>query len=176
MILSLSEVMTVPDKVVTMDIPLELSEVEFQGMRYEFLQKPPLSAKITNQNQKRVLVEGNADYTLSIPCSRCLESVPVSVPVKIHVSLDFSQEEGSADEMERESYLDGFHLDTDLLILGEILPSLPEKVLCREDCKGLCPMCGKNLNEGACGCRQEPSDPRMAQIQDIFKTFNLEES
>ncbi|MCX4317609.1 MAG: DUF177 domain-containing protein, partial [Lachnospiraceae bacterium] len=85
--------------------------------------------------------------------------VPVSIPVKIHVSLDFSQEEGSADEMERESYLDGFHLDTDLLILGEILPSLPEKVLCREDCKGLCPMCGKNLNEGACGCRQEPSDP-----------------
>ena len=68
------------------------------------------------------------------------------------------------------------NLDTDLLILGEILPSLPEKVLCREDCKGLCPMCGKNLNEGACGCRQEPSDPRMAQIQDIFKTFNLEES
>ena len=175
MILSLSEVMAVPDKVVTMDIPLELSEIEFQGMRYEFLQKPPLSARITNQNRKRVLVEGSADYTLSMPCSRCLKSVAVSIPVNIHVSLDLSQEEKSAEGAEQESYLDGFHLDTDLLLLGEILPALPEKVLCREDCKGLCPVCGRNLNEGTCGCRQEPSDPRMAQIQDIFQKFNLKD-
>ena len=87
MILSLSEVMTVPDKVVTMDIPLERSEVEFQGMRYEFLQKPPLSAKITNQNQKRVLVEGNADYTLSIPCSR--DSTTPGNPFLSAISFSF---------------------------------------------------------------------------------------
>lgn len=172
MILSLSEIMTVPDKVAEMDIPLDISEVCFQGVRYDFVQKPPLHVRITNQNKKRVLVEGNADYTLSIPCSRCLESVEVPVPVRIQVSLDFNQtEEERARELEDEGYLNGYNLDVDLLVVDEILLEFPEKVLCRDDCKGLCQECGKNLNEGECGCDREALDPRMAAIQDIFKKF-----
>ena len=172
MILSLSEIMSVPDKVAEMDIPLDCSAVEFQGMRYEFTKKPPLHVRITNQNRKKVLVEGNADYTLSIPCSRCLDSVEVTIPVEIHVSLDFSREdEERTREMEEEGYLNGYSLDVDLLVLDEILLEFPEKVLCRDDCRGLCPVCGQNLNQGECGCNRESLDPRMAAIQDIFKNF-----
>ena len=53
----------------------------------------------------------------------------------------------------------------------DVLMSWPLKVLCKEDCKGICSRCGKNLNEGPCGCAEEPKDPRMAAISDIFSKF-----
>jgi len=172
MILSLSEIMSVPDKIAEMDIPLECTQVDFQGVRYEFVKKPPVHLKITNQNHKKVLVEGDAEYTLSIPCSRCLESVEVKIPVEIHVSLDFSRDDDERTrEMEEEGYLNGYSLDVDLLVVDEILLNFPEKVLCQEDCKGLCRECGQNLNQGECGCNRQSLDPRMAAIQDIFKNF-----
>ena len=62
-------------------------------------------------------------------------------------------------------------LDVDRLIASELMVNLPMKVLCREDCKGICRKCGKNLNEGACGCDDSVPDPRMSVIQDIFKQF-----
>lgn len=170
--ISLSEIMTVPDKVAVMDVPLECSEIVFQGERYDFIDKPPVHLVITNQNKRRVLIEGNAEYTLSIPCSRCLESVPTVVPVEIHVSLDFNENSGEeADEFDEEGYLNGYNLNVDLLVVDEILLAFPDKVLCSEDCKGLCMKCGQNLNQGECGCDRESLDPRMAAIQDIFKNF-----
>ena len=59
----------------------------------------------------------------------------------------------------------------DELILEEVIPLLPTKVLCDEDCRGLCPVCGTNLNKEECGCDRTVKDPRMAAIQDIFKNF-----
>ena len=63
------------------------------------------------------------------------------------------------------------YLDLDILIFDEVVPKLPSRVLCKEDCKGLCPVCGTNLNEKECGCDRTVADPRMAAIQDIFKNF-----
>ena len=59
----------------------------------------------------------------------------------------------------------------DLLITDEILMRWPIRVLCREDCKGICSQCGANLNYTQCGCEKEATDPRMAAIKDIFSKF-----
>mgnify|MGYP004732608711 CR=1 FL=1 len=59
-------------------------------------------------------------------------------------------------------------VDTDQLVHDEALLVWPERVLCKEDCKGLCPVCGKNQNLGFCGCDTTQRDPRMAKILDIF--------
>ena len=64
--------------------------------------------------------------------------------------------------------MNGYELDTEILIYNELLMSLPMKVLCKETCKGLCPVCGKNRNDGECGCDTFVPDPRMAAIKDIF--------
>ena len=56
----------------------------------------------------------------------------------------------------------------DQLIIQELMLRVPAKVLCKEDCKGICYQCGKNLNYGSCDCREEPKDPRMAAILDLF--------
>ena len=69
------------------------------------------------------------------------------------------------------SFVDGSSLNVDKLILEEVIPLLPTKVLCGEDCRGLCPVCGTNLNKEECGCDRAVKDPRMAAIQDIFKNF-----
>ena len=68
--------------------------------------------------------------------------------------------------------MDGCILDVDKLISDEIVVALPTKVLCREDCRGLCSVCGQNLNHGTCDCDRHTGDPRMAAIQDIFRNFN----
>ena len=71
----------------------------------------------------------------------------------------------AADEM---SFVTGYELDTDALVGNEILINWPMKVLCHEDCKGICTVCGKDLNDGECGCDTFVPDPRMAVIKDIF--------
>ena len=67
--------------------------------------------------------------------------------------------------------IDGYNLDVDKLVFGEILLLIPGKTLCKEDCKGLCLRCGANLNEGECGCDRESLDPRMSVFKDILNNF-----
>lgn len=54
---------------------------------------------------------------------------------------------------------------------NEVLINWPMRVLCKEDCKGICSRCGANLNQGSCDCDTADLDPRMAVISDIFKNF-----
>ena len=63
-------------------------------------------------------------------------------------------------------------LDVDKMLYLEIMLNIPGKVLCREDCKGICTVCGCNLNDGECGCDRFVPDPRMSAINDIFEKFN----
>jgi uncharacterized protein len=66
--------------------------------------------------------------------------------------------------------MEGFQLDLDALVQNEILVNWPVKILCKEDCKGICPKCGQNLNVGNCGCDTFVPDPRMAVLKDIFES------
>ena len=74
-------------------------------------------------------------------------------------------------ELDEDYYLEGTSFDTEVLIHNEVLVNLPMKVLCRENCKGICNRCGANLNYETCECDKSTPDPRMSVIQDIFKQF-----
>ncbi len=113
---------------------------------------------LENIGDKKLLLEGEASLTVMIPCARCLKPVKTALPVQ------FSYET----ELEETEYIDGYNLNVDQLIHDESLLVWPERVLCREDCKGLCSSCGHDLNEGPCGCSATELDPRMAKILDIF--------
>ena len=88
--------------------------------------------------------------------------------IEKEIDLTGSSEEKGVDALD---YMAGTSLDVDQLIFGEILVSWPMKVLCREDCKGICKRCGANLNLAECQCQKTELDPRMAAIQDIFNKF-----
>ena len=81
-------------------------------------------------------------------------------------------EKVSKDEQEDENVItleEGDVLDIRDVVMNNIYLALPLKVLCKEDCKGLCQDCGKNLNEGQCNCTHEEVDPRLSALKDMFK-------
>ena len=149
--------------------PVELTVVN-TGDRV--LKKSPVELTVSNTGNKVLEIRGEGTVTVGIPCDRCLEQVSVKIPYHIKKKLDMKlTEEERINDLDESSYLTGMDLDVDRLVYLEVLMGWPLKTLCSEDCKGICKSCGKNLNEGPCGCAEEPKDPRMAAISDIFSKF-----
>ena len=171
MIIDISKVVKSINKEVSEEVSIELTSFESRLGDFPILQKSPVVLTITNQENKTLFIRGAVDITLSIPCGRCLEEVPTQLCFDIDKKLDITEGALIDDEMEENDYLIGFELDVDKLVYAEILVNWPMKVLCKEDCEGICKVCGANLNKGDCGCQRTELDPRMAAIQDIFSKF-----
>ncbi|MBI5665276.1 MAG: DUF177 domain-containing protein [Nitrospirae bacterium] len=119
---------------------------------------------------KKVLAEGKVNITVSLNCSRCLKPVPYPIETK------FSEEYNPAMDLDKEeeqeltegeldlSYYSNDELNISELIREQVLLSVPMKPLCSADCHGICLKCGKDLNEGACLCKTEEIDPRLAPL------------
>ena len=171
MIIDISKVVKSINKEVSEEVSIELASFESRLGDFPILQKSPVVLTITNQENKTLFIRGAVDVTLSIPCGRCLEEVPTQICFDIDKKLDISEGILVDDEMEENDYLIGFELDVDKLVYAEILVNWPMRVLCKDDCEGICKVCGANLNKGDCGCQRTELDPRMAAIQDIFSKF-----
>jgi len=134
-----------------------------------------VSLQLMKEGDRGISYSGSGRMSFTGECSRCLEDVDFSI------EFDYSGEVSVSDGRlmipetsdEGESYLssDGV-LDMDALLSGEIYLRWPMKLLCKEDCKGLCPVCGTNLNKSTCSCDTFVPDPRMAVISDIFQGKN----
>ena len=122
-----------------------------------------------------IRVRGHLATTMESACDRCLE--PVRLPVDPDFSLVYrpaaqSPEHGevSIEESEIEvGFYEGEGLDLADVLREQILLSLPMHRLCREDCKGICPVCGRNRNVAECSCRVETADDRWAGLKQIQK-------
>ena len=149
-----------------------MDTITFQSGSFPVLAKEPIELTITNTGDRNLEIRGTGKITVGIPCDRCLEEVSTEIPLEIERKLDMKlTDEDRVNDLDESSYLTGMDLDVDQLVYLEVLMSWPLKVLCREDCKGISSQCGKNLNDGPCGCVEEPKDPRMAAISDIFSKF-----
>ena len=109
-----------------------------------------------------------------VPCDRCLE--PVATVFDLNISRITKgnvtdESEVESEDLDEANYIDGYTLDVDQLVGSEILIGWPTKILCSEDCKGICNVCGQNLNQGTCNCEDTSLDPRMSVIRDVFKNF-----
>lgn len=154
MMLNITDVLTTEGKIEEKQLDLELASFHYQGKDYEVLEKKPLDLKLVNIGKGKVEITGATSLTLRLFCDRCLEEVPHTF--EITFTQEVTDEEGS-------------QLDIENLICNEIMLDWPMKILCREDCKGICSVCGKNRNDGECGCDTFVPDPRMAKIQEIFR-------
>lgn len=171
MIINISDILQSVNKETIKEVPLEFTSFESRLGSFPIRTCAPVSLRIANRENKRLLIQGTVDLEAEIPCGRCLEEV--LTPVHFDIAKELTIVDGSAvdEEMEETDYLIGFELDVDKLVYAEILVNWPMKVLCKEDCKGICRICGMNLNKGACDCQRTELDPRMAAIQDIFNKF-----
>jgi uncharacterized protein len=172
MLIDLSEIMSVKGKVEHIQAPIELKSFCMEGMEYPFASKSPVDLTITDLGDRKVAIEGETKLSLLIPCSRCLEDVKTLFEIHFSKELDLSQrDEERIKELDETNYLIGYNLDVDLLVYDEILIDFPMKVLCDENCKGLCKVCGTNRNRNTCDCFDADLDPRMSVIRDIFNNF-----
>lgn len=171
MIINISDVVQSANKEYTKEAFIEMETFSSKLGDFPIREKLPVSLRIANRENKYLVLQGAVDLVVDIPCGRCLETVPT--PIRFDIDRELRMENGSVsdEEMEVTDYLIGFDLDIDKLVYAEILVNWPMRVLCKEDCKGICRICGMNLNEGACNCQRTELDPRMAAIQDVFKKF-----
>lgn len=167
MLLNLTDILSSEEKTEQKQIPYEAEVFENGLERFPIIKKTPLALTMKVIEKGKVLLMGNMSLTFQMSCDRCLKDVPYEMKFSFEESI--SKEEIEADTSEEEqNFLEGYQLDTEKLIHNEILMNLPMKVLCRQDCKGICKQCGKDLNLGDCGCDDFVPDPRMAMIKDIF--------
>ena len=119
----------------------------------------------------RLVCEGEAQLTLRLICGRCLCEFTKEISCPIEEQILFASRTGSfnrdPDEGEdnRElAVLEGDTIDGTEIAANAILANLPMKPLCKEDCRGLCPICGVDLNYETCSCETQESDPRLAAL------------
>lgn len=147
--------------------PLELGseELVFHG---------PINAELRIQNDKSsIFVEGTIQAKVLLKCSRCLESLihPISGTVYARYLQAPTEKSVSEGDFEGdETFLqEGFKIDLTPALRESILLALPAKVLCSQDCKGLCSICGKDLNDGECDCQAQEIDSRFAVLKQLLE-------
>ncbi len=168
MLMNLTDVFTSDGKIKKVTVPYEYDSFSYMGSEYFVKDKSEIILTFSNIGSGNVLIEGKVQLTLEIPCDRCLQSVNVPLHVTFTHQVATPDKEETPSEEEEQCFISGYELDVDALVNNEILINMPVKILCKEECKGICPVCGRNLNEGDCGCDTFVPDPRMAAIKDIF--------
>jgi uncharacterized protein len=126
-----------------------------------------------HQKIKDIRLNGDFATTVELACARCLEPVVHDVARKFDLlyrpqGADAGREEISVTAADAEvGYYQGEGLLLEDTLREQVLLALPLKAICREDCKGLCPHCGQNLNVEQCSCAEPLEDPRWAALKDI---------
>ena len=136
-----------------------------------------------NRGHKEILDDirlvGSLQTDVEIACARCLEPVRQSVNRDFELlyrpqGADKTKEEAAVSKGETEiSYYEGDGLRLEDVLREQVLLAIPYRALCQENCKGLCPTCGRNLNSGECDCEEARPDPRwnaLGNLRDKLKS------
>lgn len=173
MLVNLSDVFSSEGMTASITVELEMTGFKSRLGNFSIIKKSPITLNLTNIGVGKARIEGSTELVFQTTCDRCLTEVPtvLTLSMEREVASPDTVPDGSADPEEGEDeldYMEGYQLNVETFVYNEILSNWPMKILCRNDCKGICKVCGQNLNLGECGCDTFVPDPRMAAIQDIF--------
>ena len=162
----MAKIIDQPGTTVPFSTSLDLHELEFGG---SFPVTEPVLASGEVRNTAGVLqLTATAQTTLHGICDRCASAFEraVSFPVEAVLVTELANDNGDEDLWT--FLLEGNDADIDDIITTAFVLGMDSKLLCKDDCKGLCCRCGKNLNDGPCDCQPE-IDPRFAVLQQLLK-------
>jgi len=165
MLLGLSKIIDNPGASTPFSTSVDLSDLRYGN---SFPVTEPVVANGTIRNTAGVLVmTGSIETTIHGTCDRCANDFDRDIEFPIDVVL---VEELSNEENEDEWVfpLEGDSADLDDIVRTVFVLNLDSKLLCNEDCRGLCHRCGKNLNDGPCNCQKE-LDPRFAALKQLLE-------
>ena len=163
MLFDVRPILYTPGKSLDFHLELDLSDLEFSG------RKPvtgPVQVEGTVRNRADVLsLELTARTTLDARCDRCGRELTLEKEVPYQCYLAAERQSEDSDDI---VLLEDGQVDVEDLARTAFILDMDTKTLCSEDCKGLCPRCGKNLNDGPCGCEPE-RDPRWAALARLLE-------
>ena len=165
MLLGLSKIIDSPGASVPFSVSIDLSDLRYGD---SFPVTEPVEASGTVRNTAGVLVmSGSLHTTIHGVCDRCAADFDsyVEFPLDVVLVTELTNEEN---EDEWVFPLEGDSADLEDIVRTVFVLNLDSKLLCKEDCKGLCCRCGKNLNEGPCNCQKE-LDPRFAALKQLLE-------
>ena len=152
-------------KAVPFSFTTAAAEIDATAAEYAFQGPIEVTGTVTNTGTG-YRVEGVIRATKHFVCDRCLEAC---TEAQEHAFAEVFRE-GATPEDEANAF-EGEQIELDALVRDTLLAAQPLSNICKPDCKGLCPVCGANLNHGDCGCERFVPDPRLAALQQ----FKLED-
>lgn len=163
MILDLKRIFATENSVLPIEHSLDMSDVDFFG-NYPLKTPIKISGSISNKASVVSLVL-TIQYEFSAPCDRCGVDAAHNHIVIVDKLLATAIERQESDTI---ITVPDMKFDVDEFVYSEVILDLPSKHLCNDDCKGICFKCGKNLNEGECGCSTKEVDPRLAKLMELL--------
>jgi uncharacterized protein len=154
------------------DIPA--GEIEFDGkVSHSSVLHTEGVAELLNHSLGEIRLQGDLQVTVDAPCDRCLE--PVSLPIHSPFDLVYvpasEAVEGGEDEIDEAAvevgYYEGNGLQLNDVLREVVLLALPMQLVCSENCKGICPVCGQNRNQRECACQTAAADDRWNKLRDL---------
>ena len=159
--LNLSKIIEIPGGSVPFDCELDTEGLDFPSIR-AYLNPPRAIGRIVNEAGV-LRLEGTLTAELLCVCDRCGTEFESTKLTALHATI-VEEDDGENPEL---FLLEGSEVDLDEILVTNFVLDMETKFLCREDCKGLCPRCGKNLNLGPCACRKTV-DPRFAVLEQLL--------
>ena len=158
-----SEVKTKKEKSKKVSLNYKEDPFYFDGDNISYDENVIVDGRITLDDEI-IILKANIKTRLKLTCSRCLETF--IYPIDIDIEERFTNNNQKADD--EIVFVKSDTLDITEIVENAIISSLPIKRLCSENCKGLCQVCGANLNKEACSCQNEDVDIRLAGLQALL--------
>ena len=165
MLLGLSKIIDCPGASVPFETSVDLSDLRY-GTSYP-VSEPVLATGMVRNTAGVLMMTGSITTCIHGICDRCASEFDreINFPIDVVLVTELANEEN---EDEWVFPLEGDSADLDDIVRTVFVLNLDSKLLCDEDCKGLCCRCGKNLNDGPCSCQKE-LDPRFAALKQLLE-------
>ncbi|MDI3534542.1 MAG: hypothetical protein PWQ82_907 [Thermosediminibacterales bacterium] len=148
---------------IKINLKASLEPINFYGSKLTFEEPLHLQGEAINTGES-ILIKANIKTNYKTECSRC------NKPIQKILEIEFCEEfHPSSSSLNYDvNIFEGDEIKLDKVVIGNIILNIPMKILCSYDCKGLCHICGKDLNSGKCNCENRETDSRFAVLKDLF--------
>ena len=164
--INLLPIVNADGKRLELDTELDFSGYGEQGVL--FLSPVSVKGEFVNVGGS-IELKAAASAQVSYDCDRCCESFESELKFEIDELLKKEDSRNESDGNPDVIYFTGNTVELEEIVMKALFMNLPSKRLCSDECKGLCPECGKNLNLGACECDVRPTDPRFDILDKFFE-------
>ena len=160
MLLDLREIIAVPDGIVSFDYEIDMSDTQYGSIQK--INSANAAGDVANRAGVLTL-RANVDIDCECVCARCLKEFRLPIHKQITAYLTEGSDDGEYTDY---YFLQGDKVDLDEIFITEFLLDAHDRLLCRENCAGICEKCGSDLNENVCNCKKD-IDPRLAALEQI---------